>query len=148
VEITLWPRERRLRTPIVTIVVITSVFLFCTGAAAVNHVGTEVPLHLPYVVAAVVLAVVPFLLVLSLVVMNRRNVFLRWAGGRLAQGVWTGRLVEVDQPQSARFFPLRGGSLLVVAGQPTQPVIVLNPATRPGGATRTSTGCCRPWAWQ
>jgi hypothetical protein len=128
VEITVWPRQRRLRTPIATVAVITSVFLLCTGGAAVNHIGTDVPMHVPYAATAVALAVVPFLLVLALVMMNRRNVFLRWAHGRLAQGVWTGRLVEVDQPQSVRFFPFDGGSLLVVAGDPAQPVVVLNPA--------------------
>jgi hypothetical protein len=127
VEIVVRPRRHRLRRPTRAIAIIAAVFLVCTAGAAVNHVGTDVPVHVPYLAVAVALVAVPFLLLLAFLVMNRRNVFLRWADGRLALGEWTGRRVEVDQPQSVRVFPVAGSPLLVVAGGPAEPAIVLNP---------------------
>jgi hypothetical protein len=108
-------------------VVIASLFLLCVAGAATNHIGTDKPVHLPYLVLAVGLVVVPLLPHLVLVALNRRNVFLRWVDGRLTLGEWTGRVVHVDRPQSVREFPVGTGSLLVIAGQSTQPPIVLNP---------------------
>jgi hypothetical protein len=131
VEIMVRPRRHRLRRPARAIVVIASVFLVCTAGGALNHLTAGEPVKVPYLAAAVALVAVPLLLLLVFGAMNLRNVFLRWADGRLVLGEWTGRRVEVDPPHSVRHFPLADSSLLVVAGRPAEPAIVLNPAWWP-----------------
>jgi len=127
VDLTIRPRPGRLRQPVAVIVVIAGVFLLCTAGAAVNHVGTDKPVNVPYLLTALTLVLVPLVALLAFMAMNRWNVFLRWVDGRLELGEWTGRVVRVDRPRSIRSFPAGDGSLLVVAGQQAQAPIILNP---------------------
>jgi len=127
VDLLVRPRAGRLRQPTVVVLVIAAIFLFCTAGAAVDHVGTDEPLRPAYLIVALALLLIPLGLIVAFLVLNGRNVFLRWSDGALTLGEWTGRRVTVDQPQSARQYPVGASRLLVVSGREDQPHIVLNP---------------------
>src|SRR5689334_9396590 len=103
VDLLVRPRPGRLRQPTTVVLVIAAIFFLCTGGAAINHIGTDKPARLAYLMVALALLLVPLAMIMAFLAMNGRNVFLRWTDGALTLGEWTGRQVTVVRPQSARY---------------------------------------------
>jgi hypothetical protein len=139
VDLTIRPRRNRHVKPAVALAVVLALFALCGGAKVVDRLSlghlTIQPVTLAVLVA---MGLVPAVALGTLTALNIRNMALRTDGHGLVLTEWTGRVVALQRPVSARLYPISStygnvGQLLVVADPPGGEAVVLAPTWWTGG---------------
>ncbi len=92
---------------------VVGIFLLCSAGKIVDRasLGNRLLRPLEFTLTLVLL-LVPLAGLITISILNSRNVSLRVQDGRLVSTEWTGRVVTVEQPREAVFV----GGVLVIAG--------------------------------
>jgi len=127
------PRRHRHVKPAVTLAIVLGLFVLCGGAKVVDRLSLgHLTIQVVPLTVLLVMGLVPAVALGTLTVLNVRNMALRTDQGRLVSTEWTGRVVTLHHPASARLYPISStygaiGELLVLASKPEDGAVVLVP---------------------
>ncbi len=133
-DVEIRPKSGRHRRPLVTLALVLGLFALCGLGKVVDRASLHNLRVRPVSLTALILmAVVPFALLVVISRLNVRNVALRYRGGQLVSTEWTGRVVTVEHPYAARTYPIGStfgyiGELLVITDRSDRSAVVLAPS--------------------
>ncbi len=132
-DATIRPYRRRHLKPAVALAGTLGLFVLCGGAKVVDRLSRhQLTVRALPLSVLLLMGLVPALTLGALTVLNIRNVSLRSDQGRLVSTEWTGRVVTLEHPSSARLYPIGStyggiGELLVLAQRSGGEAVVLAP---------------------
>jgi hypothetical protein len=132
-ELTIRPNRHRHVKPAVTLAIMLGLFVLCGGAKVVDRLSPgQLTIQVVPLTVLLVMGLVPAVALGTLTVLNVRNMALRTDQGQLVSTEWTGRVVTLHHPASARLYPISStygsvGELLVLASKPEDGAMVLVP---------------------
>jgi hypothetical protein len=132
-ESTIRPNRGRHVKPAIALAATLGLFALCGGAKVVDRLSlNHLTIQVVPLTVLLVMGLVPAAALATLTVLNIRNMSLRADQGRLVSTEWTGRIVTLEHPASARLYPISStygpiGELMVLAEHPGDEAVVLVP---------------------